>query len=272
MANELATLATCWRLTRKDGTIMGFTDFSKNIIIDNICYCAKTGFKATAVETKSTLQPADLDIDGALTSDAITEADIIAGKYDFAEILVFEVDYTNLVGTQNILRRGFLGNLARGDTSFKAEIRGLGELTERKIGSLYSDTCRAKFCDSKCGLKAADYTFTGTVVSSSDGGSCIVDVGSNQVATLFSRGQITFISGLNAGTTMDIVTHTKEGTYDVLTLLLSLPGTIQAGDTVSIMSGCDGAFSTCRERGNYLNFRGEPDIPGTDAIYCYPSD
>ncbi len=224
------------------------------------------------METKNTLQPADLDIDGALTSDAITEADIRAGKYDFAEILIFEVDYTDQAGSKNILRRGFLGNLTRGDASFKAEIRGLGKLTERKIGSLYSDTCRAKFCDSKCGLAAAKYTFRGTVVSASSGKTCTVNIGSNQAATLFRKGQITFTSGLNAGTTMDISTHTKSGTYDVLTLLFALPGSIEVGDTVTLMAGCDGAFATCRARGNYLNFRGEPDIPGTDAIYCYPSE
>ena len=39
------------------------------------------------------------------------------------------------------------------------------------------------------------------------------------------------------------------------------------GDTYTIVAGCDKTAATCKARyANLVNFRGEPFIPGTDAI------
>ena len=32
------SLATCWKLMRKDGTVMGFTDHDQDIVFDSITY------------------------------------------------------------------------------------------------------------------------------------------------------------------------------------------------------------------------------------------
>jgi uncharacterized phage protein (TIGR02218 family) len=270
-ANTVTTLCTCWKLTRKDGTVMGFTDFSRPLTIDGVTYAAKTGYASTAIASSNGLAVDNLDIDGALSSDAITEEDITAGKYDFATIKIFQVNYMDLTATPNILRVGFLGNISRGDHAFTAEIRGIAQLAQRNIGELYSDTCRAALGDMRCGIDLTDYTFSATVTAVGDETFTIELASSvDKNAGYFKKGLVTFTSGNNDGVSMEVQTHTKDSTNDVITPFLPCTETIAVGDTLAIVAGCTGKLSVCLGTfDNYLNFRGEPDIPGTDSIYSY---
>jgi uncharacterized phage protein (TIGR02218 family) len=46
-----------------------------------------------------------------------------------------------------------------------------------------------------------------------------------------------------------------------------MPYTIETGDRFTIVAGCDKSSKTCIEKfNNIINFRGEPDVPGTDKI------
>ena len=80
-------------------------------------------------------------------------------------------------------------------------------------------------------------------------------------------GLITWTSGANAGRKMDVRTFAA----GVFTLFLPMPSEIATGDGYSIQLGCDKTFSTCCARfSNGVNFRGEPHVPGTDAVLDYP--
>ena len=43
LAAEVSTIATCWKLTRRDGVILGFTDCSHSFTIDTLTYQSATG-------------------------------------------------------------------------------------------------------------------------------------------------------------------------------------------------------------------------------------
>jgi uncharacterized phage protein (TIGR02218 family) len=46
-----------------------------------------------------------------------------------------------------------------------------------------------------------------------------------------------------------------------------MPFEVQVGDKLSIYAGCDKRRETCFTKfNNVINFRGEPDLPGLDAI------
>jgi hypothetical protein len=49
IAGETTTLATCWKVTRKDGFVFGFTDFDRDLTIDGLVYEARTGYTRSAV-------------------------------------------------------------------------------------------------------------------------------------------------------------------------------------------------------------------------------
>jgi hypothetical protein len=50
LAGGLTTLCRCWRIERRDGVMMGFTDFDCDLMFDGVTYSAASGFTATAIE------------------------------------------------------------------------------------------------------------------------------------------------------------------------------------------------------------------------------
>jgi uncharacterized phage protein (TIGR02218 family) len=163
LAGEVTSLAVCWKLTLVGGTVMGFTDHTSDLTVSSQLYKAATGFSPTSVETKDKFSVDNLDVAGILDAAAITEADIMAGKYDFAEIEIFMVNVTDL--SQGIIthRRGWLGEVTLKNGQFIAEVRGLAQKLSQNIVELYSPTCRAIFGDARCKASLASYTVGGSV-------------------------------------------------------------------------------------------------------------
>src|SRR5579884_3285637 len=124
LAGEVTTLATCWKLTRRDGAILGFTDHDADLVFDGITYKAQSGFTPSAIQNTGSLSVDNLSAEGMLSSGVITEADILAGAYDFAEIEIFQANYADLTQGGLKLRRGWLGEVSSYRQQFVAEIRG----------------------------------------------------------------------------------------------------------------------------------------------------
>ena len=52
---------------------------------------------------------------------------------------------------------------------------------------------------------------------------------------------------------------------------MALGYVIAPGDTFAVYPGCDKRLETCIGRfNNVINFRGEPYVPGLDAMMQYP--
>lgn len=167
LALEVTTLATCWRLIRRDGVELFFTDHDKNLIVDGDEYLSAVGYSRTAIENDLTMGVDNLDVMGFLDNEAITEIDLRAGAYDFAEVYVFIVNWDDL--SQGILkqRRGRLGEVTMSENGvFHAELRGMTQQLSQVIGEVYSPECRADLGDSRCKVpiqpdviqRSTDYT------------------------------------------------------------------------------------------------------------------
>ncbi|MGB8437638.1 MAG: DUF2163 domain-containing protein, partial [Burkholderiales bacterium] len=84
----------------------------------------------------------------------------------------------------------------------------------------------------------------------------------------FSGGVIAWETGANAGRAMEVKDWSEDGS---ITLFLPMPDTIAVSDRFSISPGCDKRLATCAERfANVLKFRGEPYVPGQNALMSYP--
>ena len=267
MCDEVTTGAYCWKLERTDGTVMGFTSHDKDLTIDGITYKAATGFDPTSVDTTNTLSVDNLEIEGMLSSDAITEADLKCGKYDYAKILIFKCNYLNLSDPIFIIRKGCLGEVTFGKNGFQSEVRGMMELLQQQAGEVCQKNCRAHLGDSKCKINLSNYTKTGTVTA--------VNLDETFYTTLtdmdsaYAYGVITFTSGQNNGAQYEIKDSTQAN--GMLDLFLPAVFPISVGDTFTVSMGCDGNLSTCKKRfNNILNFRGEPYTPGNIYMANYP--
>lgn len=267
LASGITTHCQCWKLTRRDGVSLGFTDHDRDITIGGFLFEAASGIDAASVEAETGLASAGGEINGALTSIRIRPEDIEAGRYDGAELRRWLVDW-NAPALDFLMDVVTIGEIKRRDGTFIAETHNALHALDAEKGRLYASTCPAELGDTACGFNLSQWPFTQTViVEATDGrhelsASALTSV----VSGLFARGRLRVLTGANAGVTMPIRDH--QG--DTLRLWQGLPAELEAGDQVVVSAGCDKRFATCRDRfGNALNFRGFPLIPSPEFAYSY---
>lgn len=266
IAGETTSLATCWKVTRKDGVVFGFTDFDQNLVIDDVAYEARTGYTRTAIQTISDLSVDNLDIESAFDSEAITAQDLRDGVWDNAEVLIFLVSWADLSAGKIVLKRGMIGQVELKDNLYRTELRGLTQLFSQNIGELYTADCRADLGDTRCKVDLSALTISGAVTAVSDRYG-FTDSSRTEEENYWKGGLVTWTSGANAGRKIEI----RSFASGAFTLFLPMPSEIAVGDAYTAQPGCDKSFETCRSRyGNGINFRGEPYVPGTDAVLNYP--
>jgi len=268
----VTTLCRCWVVTRRDGTVQGFTDHDDDLILDGVTCRASTGLTASEATQQLGLAVTATEISGALADDTLTEADLAAGRYDAAAIEVWLVDWSDAT-LRVMLSKGTLGEVRREGAAFAAEMRGLADRLSEQSGRLYTATCSADLGDARCGidLTAAAFRGAGAIVALS-GTSTFTASGLDDFADgWFTSGRLSWTSGANDGLAMEVKSHRLEGGAVTIELWQAMPEALAAGDAFIVTAGCDKHFPTCRDRfANGINFRGFPQIPGNDFVVSYP--
>jgi hypothetical protein len=76
LADEVTTLVTCWKITRRDGAVLGFADHVRSLGVDGITYRAASGYIRTAIQAQPTSRSTNLDVKSVFADDGITEEDL----------------------------------------------------------------------------------------------------------------------------------------------------------------------------------------------------
>src|SRR3546814_8297595 len=90
---DLTTIALCWRLERRDGVTIGLTTHDRDLMIGGLLHRAAPGMTPSAIERSEGLDPDTMDVADALTSGALREDDLIAGRWAGARVALFAVDW-----------------------------------------------------------------------------------------------------------------------------------------------------------------------------------
>ncbi|WP_444453262.1 DUF2163 domain-containing protein [Rhodobacter capsulatus] len=265
------TLAWCWRITRADGVSFGFTDHDRSLSFDSTDFEPESGLTASEVRSGSDLSVDAQDAQGVLTSDRITETDILDGRWDNATVEVWRVNWS-APAQRVLLRRGAIGQIRRGRLAFVAEVRSLAHVLGQTVGRTFQATCDAALGDARCGItaEAPIYTGTGTVVALQRDRTFTTEGLQAYAKGWFSYGRIQWTSGANAGRQAEVLSHTLVEGVAILTLLEAPVRPIAETDAFTVRAGCDKSLATCRATfANVANFRGFPHIPGQDAVLRY---
>lgn len=262
MAQPVTTLATLWRVTRRDGVAFGFTDHDRDIVFNGVTHQARTGMSASEFQSNSSLSVDNIALEGFFDSAVITAADMEAGVWDGASLRVSVVNYADLTMGEDVQLVGELGQFSAKDQVYIAEARGLSDRLSRTITRLYMPSCDAVLGDSRCGYNIEAARVAGAVTSVTSAAAFVTNLGA-AVGT-YDYGVITWTSGLNTGRKMDVKRHTTGGAIE---LQLPMASAVTIGDAFTIVPGCDKTFSECRTRfSNGVNFRGFPHVPGLDEM------
>lgn len=269
----VTTLCYAWRVTRRDGVVLGFTDHDRDLSFGGTDYGAASGFEASEAEDGNGLAAESGEVSGGFSAEAIGEADLAAGRYDGAKVEVFTVNWQD-TSERLLLRTAELGEIRREGGLFRAELRRLTHGLDQVRGRIYGHRCDAVFGDSSCGVNATvpAYRATATVLVVLDEMRLKVSGLTGFAERFFRYGVLTVAGGAAGGfrLTSRIIARLKGRTS---WCWLPAPSGLAAGDVLQVTAGCDKRFSTCKATfANQLNFRGFPHMPGSDFTYGYADD
>ena len=260
LEGEGFTLVTMWVVTTTDGTVIRSTDYSESINYYGDVFNNLDGMGRTAVQLNSNMTDDNLEASGFVGLFG-TREELLGGQFDYAEIQIFLINpFDHSMGTVSLLH-GNLADITVQDDQFQTSIVSKLSALNVRIGLACSPSCRAELGDSKCGVSLAPISGTGAVLG----------VGVNTFAVslsnsllIFPQGKLTWTSGPNTGGVFEI----KNYSLGNMTLYVEPPFPIEVSDTFDVVQGCDKAYITCETLySNTVNFRGEPDIPGSNAYF-----
>lgn len=267
------TLAWCWRISRADGVTLGFTDHDRALSFEDITFEPESGFAASEIRAGSDLAVDAQDAEGVLSSDRITETDILDGRWDNAQVELWRVNWGD-TSQRVLLRRGAVGQIRRGRMAFVAEVRSLAHVLGQTVGRTFQAGCDAALGDARCGidLENAVYKGAGVVTELLRDRAFRASGLAGLKAGWFASGTLTWTSGANAGRIAEVLAHELTGSNATLTLLEAPVRTLAPGDSFVARAGCDKRIATCTGKfANVVNFRGFPHIPGQDTVLRYAS-
>ena len=270
LASGATTLCRCWRVTRHDAVVQGFTDHDEDVVFDDTTFYAGTGFEGTEIEAQLGFAITGTELHGALSSETLSEDDLAAGRYDDAKIELFLVDWSN-PENRLLLRAGNLGEVKREDSAFSAEVRGIASRLDEEKGRIFAAGCDADLGDQRCTIDLGNPAFRGEgVILAVEGAGIFTASGLDGFADgWFTQGRLQWTSGANAGLAIEIKEHRIGGGVH-LSLWQTMPEPLASGDTFVVTAGCDKRFETCTAKfANALNFRGFPHLPGNDFVVAY---
>lgn len=264
-SEPLETVATFWRVERRDGVALGFSTHDRDLWFDGLLHRSAPGMVPSAIRRSADLEPDSAEVEGVLSHDSIAAADLALGRYDGARVTIGLVDWENL--ERHAVYRGTIGKVTEEANGFSAALESRKLELQRDPVPRTSPGCRAAFCGPGCTLSAARFSHEGRVVGF-DPASGLLSVSSGAALSALRGGMLRWLDGPYAGQRMEILGQ-QDGAIMLDTPLDHAP---PEGTRIMLREGCDRTLATCANRfGNAVNFQGEPHLPGNDLITRYAS-
>lgn len=271
LAKKQTKFAECIKITRLDGKIFRFTSHDQPLTIKEPTghyeiYESADSFVLTSLETGNGLVVSNMDIDGLIDDDSISNEELRLGLFDHANIDLYLAYWGDRTVKVLPLRTSWIGEVQIDGPRYKVDLRGLAQRLAQTFVNATSLDCRYTFCDSKCGLDVSNFEETYTVSSTESDDTFTVPVSSGKWENFYQWGKCIFLSGLNEGLEMEILRHWETRVQ----LFLPMPYPVTAGDSVTLRAGCSKTWSQCVEFNNYRRFGGEPFLASGDMLTRYP--
>lgn len=268
LASGETTLCSCWKIERNDGVALGFTDHDVELVFEGVTFRPAHGLDGSEVPARLGAQVETSEVLGVLDDAAITEDDILLGRYDGAVVQTWRVNW-EAVEQRVLLRRDTIGEIVRADGVFRAELRSAQQALNLTRGRVYQRLCDAALGDARCGVDLDDplYRALATVTRFEDPYRIVVAGLGGFDAGWFAQGHGLWSAGRRTGLNDGVLTHERVGGAAVLGFATRVADWAVVGDKLVVTAGCDRRFATCRGKfGNAVNFRGFPHIPGNDYV------
>jgi uncharacterized phage protein (TIGR02218 family) len=271
LAGEVISLAMCWRLTRADGVVLGFTSHDRELSFEGVRYVSRPGMTPSAVRQSDRLQADSMEIEGVLAAPALTAHDLDTGRWRGARVELFALDWRQPDAGAVCLLRGVMGDVARGvapgsqgGASYRVELHSGWKVLQERGPLRISPTCRAELGDARCGVDMEARRLDTAVVMQE--GPRLALAEPLALPERYVLGWLRYLEGPLCGVDRRIVA--ADGAWVEVDEAHGATWAQQM--RVRLTEGCDKRFATCGARfQNAAAFDGEPHVPGTDALLRY---
>jgi uncharacterized phage protein (TIGR02218 family) len=285
-----------WKITLVGGTSYYFTAGDIPLTVSGNTY--KTGliFVRDQITTKVGLKPSTLDLTVGVQFDNPGGQPQIAGGNFLAQCAAGILD-----GATWLMSKGFFNQPAPGqqiDTSpglvpwwsgitnsiiagrSSADItldEATAYLNVMMPRNMIQAGCVHTLFDAGCTVPKANNTYTGTI-SAVTGGNALTlsSLASSFADHYFDQGIISFTSGVLSGVSFTVQSSAHASTLVTIKTILPFPTAPSAGDSYSIIPGCDKTVGQCvgkfRNSSNVVTsflqfYRGCPFVPNPETLY-----
>lgn len=266
------TLAWCARVERKDGKILGFTEHDSEMTIGGVIYKPQSGVTLTALAASTSLAVDNADTTAFLDDEDLTEAELLGGAYDGADILIFAADWTRPDDGVVIISKGTFGEVATVDGQFRTEFRSLTQNLQQNIGRNVGPECDVdRVGDGRCKVDMTPFTHAVTVQTVLNSKTTFTIDLAGKSDDYLDFGVAEFTNADTRNTQREYMILGWNGTSMQVTLSEATIDDIEVGDTLNVYAGCDKTATTCKNTfSNIVNFQGFPFVPGRDSVMERP--
>lgn len=271
VAGDAHTLCAMLRIDLKDGTQLAFTDHDEPLTFDlgdgALAYQPDTGILPSDLSLSAGFTADDMEVSGPI-GDVVTRTAVLGGRYDDATVRYFFVNWSDLSQGAAKLLKGYVALASVEGGTFKFTVHSEIAKFARSVGRVITGYCDADLGDARCGFALTADTETVTAVT--DARTFQTTNGSTRANDYFNQGTVVFTTGALAGCRpVEVFDWSLAGDVSLWT---DLPEPPAIGDTLELRRGCDKTRAMCRDTfDNVINFRGFPDVPGSDQVLRYPN-
>lgn len=264
-ASRITTRCRLMKLKCRDGDVYGLANLDVDVPFNDLSGDGDSNGEINYLSTQS-ISPMTLSAAAGTSVDnssfrsvvvdlmalGLTEDQLRAGKLDYADVWVYEVNYLDLTpGRREIKGRGKTGIVTLEGREFSTELRTLTQHYKQGIGAVTSIYCRALFGSMPigtggeqpeerypCGKPWVWTAFTITEVSGTEADRIFAVSGPAAATGFYEPGVLRMISGDNAGYEVEVETYTSDSDGKVIAISLPAYFDFAVGDEGEIRQDC----------------------------------
>lgn len=267
------TTCTILKITRTDNKVFGFTEHDTQITYDGIVYNTTESYSNSSLVESSGGSVANIDLVFPLDENIFKRDEVLSGVWDHARCEIYVCNWSDITLEPFMIFRGFIGDKVIGDITVTITALSLLQMIQIPITTQYTPLCLNTFGDARCGSAVASQGYKGSVVSVSDGNTLTTELNNDSVVPGggYQYGKLIWTSGNNTGCVSTVIKDDGSSTsVRTLTLAAPTPSGIETGDGFTAYQGCSKLYARCKVLSNVANFRGFPNVPGSQVLSEYP--
>lgn len=260
--DEVTSQVFHWVVQRPDGVGFATTSHDRRHQLGSMTLEPDHDLQPTRMVLREELYGSLLEMGGGVSNPGLTRRDLFANRWSGSTVQLLAGDWRS-EEEPALLCEGELGRIRIEDGSFSSTVDVLPPATRLQPCVQTSPECRAVLGDAKCRVDMRMRRKRVTV-NGVEAGAILIGGSEND---RFRQGRLRWISGQSCG-----IEHVVIDVDGPRLWLQELPyHPILPGDRAILAEGCDGRRATCSQRfANILNFRGEPDLPGSEILLRFP--